>query len=174
MPDQLSALTFHAIADRLLAGEDYEKVLADYGLRSLTAPQGWKQVPITSTQAMIEAGANEVIAPIPSAGHKAIAVYKAMIAAAPNATPQRCIYEARSRDGRALMSSMEPYCQTHGFDCPNAAKTQAHRHGDNGQPVAVVSTLDQPNPPEYTHRCPEPGYIAGTVTDNPSDSKKAN
>ena len=48
-----------------------------------TSTTEWKPVPVEPTPAMIEAGATERITLHASAGHGAIATYKAMIAAAP-------------------------------------------------------------------------------------------
>lgn len=48
----------------------------------------WQVVPKNPVPAMIESGANEVIAPLPTAGAKAGAVYIAMLAAAPEPPAQ--------------------------------------------------------------------------------------
>jgi hypothetical protein len=50
-----------------------------------------------------------------------VACYKAMVDAAPKTKIEPCIYEARSRDGRAYAGSEEVWCRVHGFDCPNTS-----------------------------------------------------
>lgn len=52
-----------------------------------------------------------------------VAIYKAVLDAAPKTKIVPCVYEARSRDGtregRAHGGAEEVWCRVHGFDCPN-------------------------------------------------------
>jgi hypothetical protein len=67
---------------------EFEQSMVNAALRAdggtAKVPEGWKLVPVEPTPAMVENGCNEVIAPIPTAVHKAAAVYRAMLAAAPS------------------------------------------------------------------------------------------
>jgi hypothetical protein len=49
-------------------------------------PEGFVLAPVEPTPAMMEAGANEVVAPIPTAAKKAYFIYKAMLAALQEST----------------------------------------------------------------------------------------
>ena len=94
------------------AGFDRAYALLSKLRAPVALPAGYALVPIEPTPEMIEAGATERITPHASAGHGAVAGYKAMLAAAPVASApvadERAAFEAarQKRDADARLGRM--------------------------------------------------------------------